>query len=60
MKDLKKTLVYFSLLIMSLAVFTNCRDTEEKTEDKIEEVGEDIEDAAEDVEDEVEDAVDDN
>lgn len=61
---MKKSVKVFTLLMVSIFVFsiTSCREktTGEKIEDNIEEVGDDIEEGAEDIKDEVEDATDDN
>ncbi|MBS9464292.1 hypothetical protein KIM67_17850 [Flagellimonas sp. 389] len=65
---MKKSIILFSLLIMSLLTVINCRETkEEKAEDAIEEVedgleeaGEEVEDAAKDVKEELDGETDDH
>lgn len=65
---MKKSILLFTLLMLSLFTAVNCRETKEEkaedaieeVEDELEEVGEDVEDAAKDVEEELDGETDDH
>lgn len=69
MKEFKKSLILFALLVFTALSLANCRETRksddgedaiEEVEDGLEEAGEEVEDAAEDVEEEVDGDTDDH